>query len=93
VIDDVVIAWRYQELCEELEDQTFHFVMLDVVWDELIARWKSIDSPFIDSWGWLRSAIAEMPHQGLWINPDGRSASSVADEIVGRIDEAVVGRR
>jgi len=93
VVDDIVAGARYDEFVSDLNGHPFSFVMLLRDLDVMKEEWRAIGSPFADSWDWIDRDIRERtPRVGLWIDTTGKDADQVFDEVVARLDEAVVSR-
>ena len=90
-IDDFVIGDRVDHLLEEMSGQPFHMVTLVPSFDLLVQRWKSIDSPFVDSWAWMDEEIRERTQQlGLWLDTTSMTPDEVAAEVINRLAESAV---
>lgn len=91
VIDDIISGRRFDDLMEDLDDTPFCFVMLLRDLDVMKDEWRSIGSPYVDSFGWLDEEIREQtPRRGLWIDTTGVSVDDTVNAVLAGLDDAVV---
>lgn len=91
VVDDIIIGDRVDHLLEELRGTAFHLVTLVPDFELLIERWRAIGSPYIEAWGWMDEEIRVHTRRlGLWLDTTVDTPDEVVDQILARIDEALV---
>lgn len=90
IIDDIVIAERFEETVEHLRGVEFRFVMLDPEFSAVKDRWIAMNSPFADSWDWIEADRLQTTRHGLWLDTTTMAVGQVADTILHRIDETIV---
>jgi predicted kinase len=92
VIDDIVAGPRLHQLLEELAGVPFSFVMLLPDFEIVRERWRAMNSPFVDSFGWIDQEIRERtPRVGLWLDTTELDPEATVEAIVERLDAAGVG--
>lgn len=90
IVDDIVIGHRLTQMSEHLQGVETRFVMLSPDFDVVKARWRAIDSPFVDSWDWIEEERLETDPVGLWLDSTGKTINEVAEEILNRLDETSI---
>lgn len=91
VVDDILIGSRLEDLLDDLEGVPLSFVMLTPDYDLVRERWLAIDSPFADRWAWIDEEIRTRTRRlGLWLDSTTLTPDETVEEILGRLDEAVV---
>ena len=90
IVDEIVIGERLGQLIGHLQDVDMRFVMLSPGFEVVKARWRAMDSPFVDSWDWIEEERLKTERVGLWLDSSRMTIDEVADEILNRLGEAVV---
>jgi chloramphenicol 3-O-phosphotransferase len=91
VIDDIVIGRRLDQAIGELAGITFGFVMLLPAFELVQERWRSIGSPFVDSWQWIDSEIRTGTRRvGLWLDTTKCTPDQTVSAILDRLDDTIV---
>jgi hypothetical protein len=91
IVDDIVAGPRFADLVEDLDGIPFGFVMLVPGFEHVKARWRAMDSPFVDQWDWIDTEIRERtPRVGLWLDTTSLSINETVDTVIARLDEAEV---
>jgi chloramphenicol 3-O-phosphotransferase len=92
VLEDIIHGERLLELCDEMGDLPFMFVMLVPDAATVRAREHERGSRLYEEWEWLTEAIAASePRLGLWLDTAGQTPEQTVDEIMRRAwDEARV---
>jgi chloramphenicol 3-O-phosphotransferase len=92
VLEDIIHGERLLELCDEMGDLPFMFVMLVPDAATVRARERERGSRLYEEWEWLTEAIASSkPRLGLWLDTSGQTPEQTVDEIMRRAwDEARV---
>lgn len=95
VLDDIIFgeqraigpkpSGRLGQLCDELRDVPFHFVMLNPNPAAVREREHSRGSKLYTEWEWLTENIAASePKLGLWLDTSNQTAEETVDEIMRR---------
>lgn len=90
IVDDIVIGNRLGQLIENLQGVDTRFVMLSPDYEVVKARWRAIDSPFVDTWDWIEEERLQTDRVGLWLDSTTMTIDDVAKEILNRLDEAII---
>lgn len=90
IVDDIIIAERFEEAMNYLNGVNVRFVMLDPEFSAVKDRWIAMNSPFAESWDWIESDRIQTRRQGLWLDTTSMAIDKVADTILHRFDEASV---
>jgi Mrp family chromosome partitioning ATPase len=91
VVDDIVAGRRVDHLFEDLDGVPFGFVMLLPEFAHVKARWKSMGSPYVDSWDWIDAEIRTNTRRvGLWLDTTSLAPAQTVDAIFDRMDETTV---
>jgi len=92
VMEDIIHGDRLIELCDELRDVPFFFVMLTPDVATVRARERGRGSELYHEWEWLTESIAASePRLGLWLDTSKQAAEETVDEIMDRAwSEALV---
>jgi len=91
VLDDIVIGLRVDDLLEELRGETFAFVMLTPNLESVIEREKGRGTALHEVWAWMDAEIRERTQRiGLWLDTSAQTPEETVDEVMRRLDEAVV---
>jgi chloramphenicol 3-O-phosphotransferase len=91
IIDDIVAGARLDHAIEDLDGARFGFVMLLPDFEHVKSRWRSMGSPFVDSWDWIDEEIRVHTRRvGLWLDTTSLTPDETVDTILDRINEATV---
>jgi hypothetical protein len=91
IIDDIVAGPRFDHLVEDLDGVAFSFVMLLPDFEHVKERWRSMGSPYVDTWDWIDDDIRlRTPRVGLWLDTTNLTAEETVDAVIDRLDETVV---
>ena len=91
VVDDIIIGSRVDDLLDELSVAPFHLVMLAPAFATIVDRWKAMASPYVDAWSWMDDELHHRTRRvGLWLDTTDRTPDQVVDDIVERLDDALV---
>ena len=91
VVDEIISGRRLDHLMEDLDGVPFGFVMLLPDFEHVKARWRSMGSPFVDSWDWIDDEIrADTARVGLWLDTTTLDPDRTVDAILDRWDETIV---
>lgn len=88
IIDDIVAGPRVENMIEDLAGVPFGFVMLLPDFDLVQQRWRSMGSPFVDTFAWIDAEIRERTRRvGLWLDTTALDPDETANAILARADE------
>jgi hypothetical protein len=91
VVDDIVAGSRLDDVIEDLDGVPFDFVMLLPRFEVMKARWRAMESPFVDSWDWIDDEIRLRTRRvGLWLDTTTLTPEETVVVILNRLDEATV---
>lgn len=92
VMDDILFGEQLAQLCDELRDVPFYFVMLRPGVTTVRERERGRGSSLYLEWEWLtRRIAASEPKLGLWLDTSKQTAEETVDEILRRAwTEAIV---
>lgn len=90
IVDDIVIGPRLGQLIEHLQGVDTRFVMLSPDFEVVKARWRAIDSPFVDDWDWIEEERLQTDRVGLWLDSTTMTIDDVAREVLDRLDDAII---
>jgi chloramphenicol 3-O-phosphotransferase len=94
IIDDIVIGTRVGDLCEELRDQPFRFIMLTPSLNAVRAREAGRGTNLYEQWAWMDSDVRERTRRfGLWLDTTHQTPHETVDAIVARWPETHVWER
>jgi hypothetical protein len=86
VLEDIVHGARLLELCDDLRDVPFHFVMLCPDKAAVRERERGRGSELYTEWEWLTDDIARSePRLGLWLDTSKQTPEQTVDEIMARV--------
>ena len=92
VLEDIIHGDRLIELCDDLRDLPFFFVMLTPDLATVREREHGRGSDLYREWEWLTENIAaSQPRLGLWLDTSHQTPEQTVDEIMARAwSEALV---
>ncbi len=92
VIDDVVVGLRLLEVLEDIKSRPLYFVLLLPRLDVVEQRDRTREEKHVfGTWSYLDGvARTETPKQGLWLDSSDMTAEDTVDEILERLDEALI---
>lgn len=90
VVDDIIIAERFDEALNYLVGLDVRFVMLDPEYSVVKDRWIAMNSPFAESWDWIESDRLKTRREGLWLDTTSIPIEQVSDTILSRFNETLV---
>lgn len=92
VIDDVVVGLRLNDVLEDIESRPIYFVLLLPRLEVVEQRDRDRDEKHVfDIWNHLDEvARTETPREGLRIDSSDLTAEETVDEILRRLDEALI---
>jgi chloramphenicol 3-O-phosphotransferase len=92
VLDDIIAGEQLVQLCSELRDVPFFFVMLNPDPATVRERERGRGTDLYMEWEWLTESIAASePKLGLWLDTSKQTAEETVDEIMRRAwAEAIV---
>ncbi|MEX2246170.1 MAG: phosphotransferase [Dehalococcoidia bacterium] len=86
VLEDIIHGDRLIELCDDLRDVPFHFVMLCPDVATVRERERGRGSSLFTEWEWLTENMAvSEPRLGLWLDTSRQTAEETVDEIMRRV--------
>jgi len=85
VLDDIIVGEQFVQLCDELRDVPFFFVMLNPDLATVRERERGRGTELYTEWEWLTESIAASePKLGLWLDTSNQTAEETVDEIMRR---------
>lgn len=85
VIEDIIHGDRLIDLCDDLRDVKFFFVMLTPSVETVRERERQRGTQLWREWEWLTESIAQStPRIGLWLDTSHQTPEQTVDEIMTR---------
>ena len=91
IVDDIVHGNRFDQLVEDLQKESFYFIVLLRDLETLKQEWRDMDSPFAESWDWIDEDLRKnTPRVGLWLDTTNSTLTEVVEQILVRLEEGLV---
>lgn len=92
VLDDIIVGEQFVQLCDELRDVPFFFVMLNPDLATVRERERGRGTELYMEWEWLTERIgASEPKLGLWLDSSRQTPDQTVEEIMQRAwTEAII---
>ena len=91
IVDDIVHGNRFDQLIEDLQKESFYFIVLLRDLETLKQEWRDMNSPFAESWDWIDEDLrGNTPRVGLWLDTTNSTLTEVVEQILIRLEEGLV---
>jgi len=88
IVDDIVHGNRFDQLVEDLQNESFYFIVLLRDLEILKQEWRDMNSPFAESWDWIDEDLREnTPRVGLWLDTTNLTLTEVVEQILIHLEE------